>query len=78
MEMNRIDFLKEQARCMTTEDIILRMKVIKSQREMLEEEFLVFTNELWGRVPSIGEVRQKKLGEYNNGQRNCLKKGNHK
>ena len=56
------EFLKEKAKYMPTAFLLDRLKEVKRIRDKADEEFMALSIELWNRVPTHEEVKQKKRG----------------
>ena len=56
------EFLKEKAKYMPTPYLLDRLREVKKIRDKADEEFLALSMELWNRVPTADEVKQKKRG----------------
>ena len=56
------EFLKEKAKYMPTAFLLDRLREVKKIRDKADEEFLALSMELWNRVPTADEVKQKKRG----------------
>ena len=60
MKTNNQRLLEEQAKTMSTIDILNRLKEVKRIRDKADEEFYYLGVELWNRIPSINEVKKQK------------------
>ena len=56
------DFLKEKAKYMPTQDLLIRLREVKNIRDKAEEEYVILATELYGRTITYDKPKVKKRG----------------